>query len=116
MHKLIRQLQEEDLFPNASEEDIKRREIELERSYPSMNIFNLIDVLSTKARERQEALNIFDYPGRSEEVTRGLMKYKNLSRKAAVAIQHRYLNNEPIENDPLFNEVFRALNGDEGGQ
>ena len=106
-----RKVNEEELFPQASREEIRQREVEQEKMYPSMSILDLLDTLYSKAYSEFEERDNFDRVAKSEWITRQLMKYKNLDRQEAIKIKHRYLHNEPIGGDTLFNQVYRALNG-----
>ena len=106
-----RKVNEEELFPQASKEEIRQREVEQEKMYPSMSILDLLDTLYSKAYSEFEERDNFDRVAKSEWITRQLMKYKNLDRQEAIKIKHRYLQNEPIGGDTLFNQVYRALNG-----
>ena len=112
--KLIQKLQEEDLFPNASKEEVKRREEEIEKTYPEMDIYELMDTLYSKAIENFEEQGNFDRISKSEWITNKLMQYKGLTREEANKIKLSYLQNIPIPGDKAFNEVFKCL-GDNNG-
>ena len=105
---------EEELFPQASEGDIKQREIELEKKYPLMNTDELLDVLADKCYKVQEnpsprSLYLF--------VLNGLRKYKKMSGVEAEEIAKKWFEDTyevsltPIPGDKLFNQVYKALNG-----